>query len=205
MTGHEYETVLELTGIYGLHPKGIEATDIVISTIDERKVVELEFETSLLEKLYVTIRLEDGIIEVKEIFKKKTVARDDFTFRFLDDLITRAKSLAFKEIRLVAFGSGEEIEANSLLPIEQQKPVFVGYKVWGKFGFMMEEDDEQWFLQMMKEYGKSATNLFDLQSTQDGHAFWKKHGKKWLGWFDLAPGSGSLRIFELLKEQRPSD
>lgn len=76
---------------------------------------------------------------------------------------------------------------------------YVGYLVWGLFGFTMTEDYHREFLTQMEKNARPETCLQQLLLTYKGRQFWENHGTKWMATFDLSQNSKNQRIWALYK------
>lgn len=85
----------------------------------------------------------------------------------------------------------------------RQDPELIGYKVWPKFGYDAALSPER--IKKLPPHLKSAKSIQDLYELPGGKEYWEEKGNTFKGYFDLKPGSNSLRIFNkyLAKKNLP--
>jgi len=186
LTNHEWEDLISLTGILGIHTIKELNTDIVKYAhleIDE-KIAIIEYETDLIAELLVRIDLNSKIIRNERFVSKKI--KSGLGFPRLCAQVDAARKHKFKKIILHAYGD---------FKIRKR---WCGYIVWAKYGFqMIDSDDVAYFKHLAKDKFKT---IYDMVIDKRGIKVWEKRGREWLAEFNLSYHSYSMKI--LRKERR---
>jgi hypothetical protein len=194
-TGLDYIELISLTGIFGVHPK-----KEYLSLLDQRKIrlsikkndakVTIEYITPEIKFLRVDLHLSDKTIHI-DYFRVANKS-NHVGFPRLIAQVEAGRKVGFEKIDLLAFGNFEN------------KDDWDGYYVWGKYGFLMyNEDDIKFFDEKMIENGRTdCKNINDLVLTKEGTELWIKIGEEWLGEFNLELDSRSADIFNKYRQKR---
>ncbi|MBS1509381.1 MAG: hypothetical protein JST86_00955 [Bacteroidetes bacterium] len=189
LTGFAFDEILSLTGIFGIHNKAQLLSAKYGQADIEGKIVNIEFETDLLEEFVVRIDLREKNIKIEKFIS--TGKEKELTFRSLISLVENAVKLGFKKIILDAYG-GKGAEKK-----------YTGFFVWAKYGFRMSSaKDRKFFKEKMIELNRKELSIFELVHTPDGLELWIEHGKDWLGEFNLSPNSISMKNFKKIRKTK---
>jgi hypothetical protein len=186
LTGLNFEELIGITGIYGIHEKRYVGLLIKVkrphflATFSDESVV-VEFSTSLVKDLHVRIDLYHKTV-TNILFEAKK-SGNGIAFPRLYSQVHYAQKAGFKTIKLTAWGDYKHIKKYS------------GYIVWGKYGFLMvDPEQKEKFFTIVKKDKRADTLLYYLLQTTAGVELWKKQGFYWYGEFDLTDESISMMI-----------
>lgn len=178
----EYETILELTGVFGVEKTVYrdQMTDFLCDK--ERKVVEVTLSTEQFKTLSVKIDFKNGYIQNRLVISNRK--RSNLSPYLLYAQVYAARELKFKHLSVYAFGNATKEDCN-------------GYLVWGKVGYQLEPKFQRQFLALMKSLGRDENYLHELLKTKNGTKVWRKHGFEWEGKFML---HGNAKSYGILHE-----
>jgi GNAT superfamily N-acetyltransferase len=172
-----------LTGIFGF-----------VENID-RLEIDVHYYEVNPEEIYLHVQYKDislsRVIDVEQkLIKNSSFVIDEenqnngIGTQILLSQIRNARNLGYKKLEVMAVDGGVHRQNKGYLE-------FVGYHVWAKFGFTMDQPSELKFREILNAspYTDRFVNLYEMVQDEQGLKYWKKHGKRWNGEYDLAPNS----------------
>lgn len=179
-TEMEFEDIISLTGIFGIHPdlegntdklteKGLGSISLYYGIISGANV-KFEFESDRLKKYKILVNFKEKTIFNDLIRTQKNVT--GVSLPAIESQTAAAKRLKFPTIELHAYGQ----------PGDKS---FIGHKVWAKYGFKMGETDFEKFQNKTSKFKTPPKDLNELLTTTAGQNFWDSNGFPWLGIFEV--------------------
>lgn len=194
-----YKTLylLDLSGIRAIHPDENSFTHEFFFERDSEGIIET-VGISIFSKYFiryeVKIFVKDKIIENSYIVSsmlEKGVAK-----KCLDYQVNKAIESGYKYIELIADRCDHEYYEE-----DQKIPPLIGYKIWGKYGFLMVDAKERIdFVKIMLNHNFNYLLICDIyEQTQEGknaREKWADKGRMWKGRFTLEIDCLSYKILK---------
>ncbi|KQB99206.1 hypothetical protein [Pedobacter sp. Hv1] len=196
-------SLLPLTGILGLYENPQIGTDITKLELrfpypKDETIVQFEIRCKELREYVVVIDTNS-----KTIKNELVIGHDYYKGACLDCLTSQvgyAKERGYNLVWLDAWFQKEpylyEVAGKNIEEIP-----WTGYKVWGKYGFIMDEDERiNLFVKAMKEQGHGEDYIHEIymetEQSNMGKKTWSNLCLPWEGLFDLTESSLSHQILD---------
>ncbi|OOQ57363.1 hypothetical protein [Mucilaginibacter pedocola] len=189
-TGFPIEYYINLSGIKGIYPdfRLQDARDHEIKL--ENKRITIELETDRFSDFSRTIDNHQKII-LNNLMVNRGKSDGGASWKVLQSQVRYAAKHNFDKLIVDAY---RELAKNG---------DYIGYLLWCKYGYYMQDEDLKDFTEFMKKSGRKEKNLDELIATVEGQEFWKEYGDRWNGEFDLQKNSWSRKKFaKALLERR---
>jgi len=188
------ENLLDLSGIRVLHPKGDNTLGYEI--VPKKNSDEIiGFSIFISSPYFVIYQIKIDIINkiIKNDFIVSSRLKSGVAKECLKHQVTIANIAGYKYITLLA--ALEPARTVGSLKIEP----LVGYKIWGKYGFIMSNSTQAMdFKLMMQKIDPKFVIICDIyDGTPKGKEaveLWDKGGFPWLGQFDTSENSKSFQV-----------
>ncbi|MDE3248898.1 MAG: hypothetical protein KGO82_09575 [Bacteroidota bacterium] len=191
LTNYTFDQIIGLTGIHGVHSAAELASNAVkyFQADIDGKIVNVEYETDLLEEFIIRIDLIEKTIKDEKFIS--TEVKKGISFPWLVSQVDAAVELGFKKISIDAYGG---IRAENK---------YTGFIVWGRYGFVMSSaEDKREFKHAMISHGRAEKTLFELLHAPGGSDLWNTIGWDWLGEFNLSSNSLAMKNFRKVRKQK---
>ena len=188
----DYRGLISTTGIIcqDLHSyeEVLEIDEFYAELIDD--IITIKFKSPIIKQMQVMINLQTNNIS-NQYFQKTKECTHSIALSRVFHQAQFARKYEFKSISLNAVREAE----------------LFGYKVWGKFGFFMTNEEQkikfrEWALS--KNY--NFTCIDEVYLNPQAKSDWYNDGFGWTGKFDLSEGSRSwdvlIRVNEAFKEEK---
>lgn len=194
---HTDEEILGLTGIRALHPVNEAKSTLQYGIfVDDNNRFIVYIKSSNYRQYKVIIDFLNRIIVNDLVIAEENVS--GIAIQCLRLQTENAKRASFENIQLVAYRDDEN-------PIDWYgtKIPWIGYAVWGKFGFQMSEKFRcGFFCQLMKKEVRKERFVHELYDkntyAQTSKQIWVDKGDSWDGKFELKLSKFSISILNSL-------
>jgi len=181
--------IIALSGVLGIH-NNLKDANLNLKIEIERKsdYIRLYITSVEIKELFVLIYPCNKVIHNESFIKQTT--RTGLAFEWVSTQVSFATLFPFKKLK----GSAHRNDGD-------KKTKWKGYFIWPKFGYVMEEEEENALKRQLNRDLRNEKNLQELFLTDDGIEYWIKTGDTWKCLFDLDQNSTSRNI---LKKYKPS-
>jgi hypothetical protein len=179
ITNCDWDDLINLTGIKG-YTDDITDLNVTMQYI-ETNPDEIEiFITGTGFQLERTVDIERKIIRNERFHLDEAKQKNGLGTQVFLSQIWNAREQGYTELRV-----------NAAISRMNGGPQFVGYLVWSKLGFTMDEDSLAAFSAFLAgtQYATQFDNLNDMILDDQACLFWENNGHRWDGKYDLDPCS----------------